>query len=196
MAGRAFRFRAHHSVLCPEGGENISFPSVPGLHAGEFAEHGAGTHHFLLHPPAKPLPQPHGKKNFRSFLRLLFFDKNETILTKSLSVGLGIFIGIAPIWGFQILAGLFLAFLFRLNRAIVLIACNISLPPFIPVIIYLSYQLGAVLMGENAVPLTFSTDINLNVIKESLGQYIIGALLLATTGGILSFIITMLTRGS
>ncbi|GIV32769.1 MAG: hypothetical protein KatS3mg031_0304 [Chitinophagales bacterium] len=105
-------------------------------------------------------------------------------------MGLGVFVGIAPIWGFQILTGLFLAFIFRLNRAIVLISCNISLPPFIPIIIYLSYVFGAVWMGDHALPVTFSFDISLETIKLSLKQYVVGALMLATVAGMASTLIS------
>ena len=40
--------------------------------------------------------------------------------------------GIVPIWGFQMLAALFLSYIFRLNKIIVLLFSNISIPPLIP----------------------------------------------------------------
>ena len=45
---------------------------------------------------------------------------------------LGIFMGIVPIWGYQMLATLFLAHVLKLNKVIAIVAANISIPPMIP----------------------------------------------------------------
>jgi uncharacterized protein (DUF2062 family) len=58
------------------------------------------------------------------------------------AVGLGLFCGIAPIWGYQMLAAVMLAHLLRLNKAIAVVASNVSIWPFTPFILYGALMLG------------------------------------------------------
>ncbi len=60
----------------------------------------------------------------------------------ALAIGLGLFCGIAPLWGFQMLAAVTLAHLCGLNKAIALLASNISIPPLAPFILYAGLALG------------------------------------------------------
>jgi uncharacterized protein (DUF2062 family) len=97
--------------------------------------------------------------------------------------------GIVPIWGYQMLAAVFLAHLLKLNKALVLIASNISIPPLMPIIIY-----GSLLMGKYFVstplPLTFNQHINLSMIKTGLFQYITGSICLAFIVGSFAILMT------
>lgn len=93
--------------------------------------------------------------------------------------------GIVPIWGFQLAAAIALSFLFRLNKGLVIIAANISIPPMIPLILFLSYQMGALWRGENAEQITFSAEITLETVKSNLLQYVLGAVSLAITAGVI-----------
>jgi len=117
-------------------------------------------------------------------------EPNETNARKAASVGFGVFMGIVPIWGFQLLVGIALAVLMRLNKVLFVIAANISIPPMIPLIIFLSYKAGAYWMGDKAVSLSFSDGINLQTIKLNLTQYIYGSITLAIVAGILFGVIT------
>jgi glycosyltransferase involved in cell wall biosynthesis len=107
------------------------------------------------------------------------YNPHHSIQLKSLSVSFGIFMGIVPIWGFQLAVAIFLAILFKLNKPLVIIAANISIPPMIPLIIYLSYKAGAFWMGANAMQIDFSNDITIQSIKKNLLQYIAGSVTLA-----------------
>ena len=98
--------------------------------------------------------------------------------------------GIVPIWGFQLVTAIFLAILFRLNKALVIIAANISLPPMIPVIIFASYKMGSFWMGQNALQMGFSKSISLDSIKQNLQQYIYGSITLAILAGIFFGVLT------
>jgi uncharacterized protein (DUF2062 family) len=89
------------------------------------------------------------------------------------------FMGIVPIWGFQLVIGIALAFLFRLNKALVIIAANISIPPMIPLIIFLSHITGGLWMGEKAQYILFDKSITLEMVKGNLLQYVLGAFTLA-----------------
>jgi uncharacterized protein (DUF2062 family) len=100
--------------------------------------------------------------------------------------------GIFPIWSMQLIVAIALSFYFRLNKALVIIAANISIPPMIPLILFLSHRIGAFWMGANAQPLLFSSDITLTMMKESLVQYVLGAITLAIAAGVIFGVITYL----
>lgn len=125
------------------------------------------------------------------------FNPHHSSELKSVSVAFGVFMGIIPIWGFQLLAAIFLAVLFKLNKPLVIVAANISIPPMIPFIIYGSYKMGAFWMGANAMQISFSRSITLESIKNNLVQYIYGSITLAIIAGIvfgmLTFIFLKLT---
>ncbi|MHA4847620.1 DUF2062 domain-containing protein [Flavitalea antarctica] len=129
------------------------------------------------------------KKKLMEVLRNQLFNTGQSDLRKACSVAFGVFMGIIPIWGFQLVTAIFLAMLFRLNKALVIIAANISIPPMIPLIIFLSYKMGAWWMGDRVMSLTFSRDINLETIKANLEQYIYGSITLAIVAAILSGLI-------
>ena len=110
----------------------------------------------------------------------------DSIWRISLSFGVGIFFGLAPIWGVQMLTALAAAYIFRLNKIIVLLASNVSLPPLIPLWIYLSLQTGALIMGDYHGLLSFDKSLSLESIKANMIQYIIGSVSIAVILGVLS----------
>ncbi len=123
------------------------------------------------------------KKKINQFLDGHFWHPHHSDTVKAASIALGIFMGIIPIWGFQMLVAVFLAILFRLNKALVLIASNISIPPMIPLIIFGSYKMGALWMGANTGRLEFSRNISLESVRNNLRQYILGSATLAILAG-------------
>ena len=133
----------------------------------------------------------------RDFLRTIFnrkkliqllddhlFNTHDSDVLKAVSIGFGMFMGIVPIWGFQLMAAIFLAILFRLNKPLVIIAANISIPPLLPFIIFASYKAGAFWMGKHATQLVFDRSISLDSIKKNLQQYIYGSITLAIVAGV------------
>jgi len=84
-----------------------------------------------------------------------------------------------PLWGFQLAIAIFLSILLKLNKGLVIIAANISIPPMIPLIVFLSYKMGGWWMGDHAMHLVFSKNISLQDIKANLQQYIFGSITLA-----------------
>ena len=124
---------------------------------------------------------------FRSFtfqkLKILL-GSGEPTTNLSLAVGFGVFMGIIPIWGYQMITAAFLAHFFKLNKALVLLASNITFGPMIPIAIY-----GSLVMGkwfvDRPVLLTFNQNIDLSTIKTALVQYLAGSLLLAVSAGII-----------
>ena len=120
------------------------------------------------------------------------YNPHHSPQLKAISVAFGIFMGIVPIWGFQLAAAIFLAILFKLNKPLVIVAANISIPPMIPVIIFLSYKVGALWMGNNAMQIDFSSNITLQSIKKNLQQYILGSITLAIIAALVSGLITFI----
>lgn len=93
--------------------------------------------------------------------------------------------GIVPVWGFQLAIAIALSFVLRLNKALVIVAANISIPPMIPVILFLSHRTGAYWMGEKAQPLSFSREITFELVQSNFVQYVLGAVSLAILAGVL-----------
>ncbi len=112
---------------------------------------------------------------------------NETNFTKAISVGFGLFMGIVPIWGFQLLIGIPLAIYFKMNKVLFLTATNISLPPVIPFIIYGSYKFGG-LFYQNTVQINAIHELTLDSIHLNFVQYFLGGTLLAVMAGVTAFI--------
>lgn len=92
--------------------------------------------------------------------------------------------GIVPIWGFQLIIAIAVAIYLKLNKGLVILAANISLPPLIPFILFLSHYVGGFWFGENAVTLSFEKELTLEFFSDSLLQYILGASTLAIVSGL------------
>ena len=137
------------------------------------------------------------KKNVRDFINKQILLTNDSNTNIAWAITLGIFMGIFPIWGFQFLTAIALAHLFRLNKFIVIVAANISIPPMIPVILYLSYLAGGIVLRSGA-NLRFSTDLTLKSFENNLLQYLVGsvvfALIMAFFSGMVAFIILSFLR--
>ncbi len=147
---------------------------------------------------------------FTKVVKEQLFLHNENAAKVSIAMGFGIFMGIAPIWGFQMIVAALLAHFFKLNKIIVLAFSNISLPPVIPFIVYFSYKLGGLVMDN---PMEFTSETlsylkhqimhggfynTLNEFGYSIFQYIIGSILLGLLLGLsttfISFIIIKATK--
>ena len=128
---------------------------------------------------------------FRSFkkkgLKQFFFEdilqSSDSTLKKSLSIALGVFIGLTPFWGFHGLLALFLATVFKLNKVIAFAFSNISIPPLIPFIIFGSLKIGQILMGSESI-LFHQIDMDFDI-KAHLLQYVVGSFFLAAIFGLL-----------
>jgi uncharacterized protein (DUF2062 family) len=128
-------------------------------------------------------------KDFWIKLKNDIIQPDETNLNKSLSISFGFFMGIFPIWGFQLLVGIPLAILFKLNKALFIAAANISIPPMIPLLIGISYYVGSFFF-ENATLLPDFSSLTLDSIKDDFVQYAVGAVIFASLAAIVSFVIS------
>ncbi len=136
------------------------------------------------------------RDNLRSFVKRHITESKESNSKIAKSVGLGLFFGISPLWGYQMITAVAAAHLLKLNKVIVLVSSNISIPPMIPFILYGSFVAGAFILGE---PLSFvPSSLTLSSISESLFQYLTGSVVFASvaglTGWLISYILLKLFR--
>lgn len=126
------------------------------------------------------------KKGLWKIIRDEAVKENESNLSKARSIGFGFFMGIVPIWGFQLLVGIPLSVYFKMNKVLFLTAANISIPPCIPFIIFASYKFGG-LFYQNGAQLTSVENLTLESIHVNFVQYFLGGTLLAVMVGALGF---------
>jgi glycosyltransferase involved in cell wall biosynthesis len=131
------------------------------------------------------------KQGFKEMIRKHLFSPEESNFKKSASIALGVFMGIAPVWGWQMAIALTLAIMLKLNKAITLVASNISIPPVIPFILFASYLTGG-LVFNNPNELNFDSGITFEFVKKNLLQYIVGALIFGAAMGLLAGSVTWL----
>jgi len=138
------------------------------------------------------------KKSIREIYQKYVINSGDSNLKLALSVALGLFIGVTPIWGWQIVTAFGLAHVFRLNKFVTVLTSNISIPPLLPLIIFLSYLLGGWAMGVNIANLTYTPGLGLQWIKDNILQYLIGSLvlggMLAAVFGPLAYLLLTLFR--
>jgi glycosyltransferase involved in cell wall biosynthesis len=145
----------------------------------------------LLYYLPKRLLTAINRKGLWKIIKEEAIKPDESNLSKAKSVGFGFFMGIVPIWGFQLLVGIPLSIYFKMNKVLFLTAANISIPPFIPFIIFGSYQFGG-LFYKSGVQITSLEGLTLESIHVNLVQYLLGGTLLAILAGTVGFVATYL----
>lgn len=123
------------------------------------------------------------KKGVKRFFVEDFLGSQDSPTKKALSIALGVFIGLSPFWGFHTVIVLFLALVLRLNKAIAFAFSNVSLPPFIPFVLYASSKMGQFILG---IDYNYTLDMFKNgfEITDHLKTYIIGSFSLAIVGAL------------
>ena len=129
-------------------------------------------------------------------IHTLLYDKNESNFIKASSIAFGIFMGIIPIWGFQLIVAIILTVPLKLNKFLVILFANISIPPMLPFIIFGSMFCGKFWTGNPLIPNVFA--LNFETIKPYILQYILGSITLAVIAaliaGIISYTVLKLIR--
>lgn len=101
------------------------------------------------HPAPLPWPTRRGAERmfaFRHRLRRAFYDlrlEGEGIGREAAALGLGVFIGCTPFYGFHLLLCWIAGWLLGLNRLKLYIASNISIPLVSPFLLFAELQTGA-----------------------------------------------------
>lgn len=137
------------------------------------------------------------RKGIKRFFKENILYNSDSPTKKALSIALGVFIGIAPFWGFQTIIVLALATLLKLNKLISFTFSNISIPPMIPFIIYGSLKIGSWILNKKEGVTYENVSFDFNFLL-SLEEYIIGSFVLAFFSsiifGVTGFIIFKLMR--
>jgi glycosyltransferase involved in cell wall biosynthesis len=124
------------------------------------------------------------RKNIRKFIKEDILESTDPPIKKSGAIALGVFVGISPFWGFQTALVIFLAVILRLNKVLAFAFSNISIPPMIPVIIFLSLKIGGLFI-PGTISLQAIKESPIEAIEASLFQYVLGSFILATATAIL-----------
>lgn len=111
----------------------------------------------------------------------------ESTIRKASSIGFGVFMGIIPIWGFQLAVGIPLALALRLNKALFIIAANVSIFPITPVIWALSLIAGKWIMGYDDWAYDWKSMLTLDQFKEAGIAFFLGGMVLAIVASALAF---------
>ncbi|PUZ30366.1 Glycosyltransferase involved in cell wall bisynthesis [Chitinophaga costaii] len=131
------------------------------------------------------------KDNWKKIWQDEMLRPNESNMRKALSAGVGVCIGILPIWGLQMLTAILVSTLFKLNKGITFLCCHISFPPMIPFVIFGSFLMGRIWV-KGGTDLLFSKGLTLQTVRENLLQYITGSITLALLAGTLTTLIIYL----
>jgi uncharacterized protein (DUF2062 family) len=120
------------------------------------------------------------KKGIKKFFIENVVKSSDSSAKKAKSIALGVFIGIAPLWGLQTIIVLALAVLLKLNKLIAFGFSNISIPPMIPLIVFGSLKMGHWILGgdQESIPVE-SMEVDFELLT-SLKEYIVGSLVLAS----------------
>lgn len=143
---------------------------------------------LLLYYPWKFL-QALTYSNIKNFIETQIIHSKDSNLRMAAAMGWGVFCGIIPLWGYQmVFAGLSAHFM-RLNKIVAIVFSNVSIPPMIPFILYGSMVAGAWMLNIDNI---FSIDnVSLQSVGQSLCQYLIGSVALATISGMAVFAIAL-----
>ena len=130
------------------------------------------------------------KENWKKIWKEEVLKADESNARKAAAIGFGVFMGIIPIWGFQLLAAILLSIKFKLNKALVLLSAHISTPPLTPFILFASFLTGRIWMGQTSRDLIFSNGITFETVKDNMLQYVYGSITLAILGGLLVWMVS------
>lgn len=131
------------------------------------------------------------KKGRKDFYDQMFKDPKESKDTKAMSIAFGIFMGIFPVWGFQLAIGIPMAIYFKLNKALFLISANISIFPFTPIIWALSLITGKIILGYDDWSFKFK-EMSLEQFKEAGFSFFLGGAVLAIVCAVIAYLLSML----
>ncbi|HYQ48295.1 MAG TPA: DUF2062 domain-containing protein [Thermodesulfovibrionales bacterium] len=105
------------------------------------------------------------------------------------AVALGNFVGILPFLGLHTVIAIGLAYLLRLNIVVVFLGTQISNPFSFPFILFISAQIGNLVLKGRLLDLAFTTD--LAVLKTYIMPTMIGSIVFGLAVGSLSYVLTL-----
>ena len=134
---------------------------------------------------------------FRRFLSTLMMESLDPIRA-SLAVGLGVLLGIIPIYGFQSIAAITLSSLLGLNKPLTFGATFINNPVFQPFLILFSLEMGHLLLYGRFHPLSLRGFSDFDPWKEVstwlVGSFVLGIILSVVTAILTYSILNLVKR--
>jgi uncharacterized protein (DUF2062 family) len=133
------------------------------------------------------------KDKFRHILHEFFTDNAHEPGRMAGSVGVGLFFGIAPIWGLQLVASLWVAHRLRLNKAVAAVASNISIPPVAPLIFCGALTLGSWLLTGKWFEFSLKSMTQAEwwaAAKAHAWEWVVGSLVLALAVSVVGMVLT------
>lgn len=124
------------------------------------------------------------RERWLRFARAIVLQESVTPPSFAACIGIGIFCGIFPVWGFQTALALVVAQRLSLSRTLTVLASNVSIPIFMPFILYFS-----ILTGHFIFTSELDFDLALNDIPTSwastfLIEYLVGSTVFALSAGL------------
>lgn len=132
------------------------------------------------------------KEGWRTIWKSIFVHPEETNHTKAASVAFGVFMGIVPVWGFQLAIGIPAAILMRLNKALFIVAANISIFPFTPFIWMASLITGKWILGNREWIVAWK-DLTLQRFIQEGFAFFLGGTVLSIASGVAAYVLTYLS---
>jgi uncharacterized protein (DUF2062 family) len=117
---------------------------------------------------------------------------NNTPHEIALGVGIGAFIAIMPLYGLHtVMVILFALIIPRVNKIAILIGTNVSLPPTVPFITWIGYNIGRFILGDN-YPILKEIDFRNFNIRHFMNLYyplLIGSIIEGITCAIILYLV-------
>ncbi len=137
--------------------------------------------------PRDLILRPLKEKGFKRGLKELLFDPHETIFTRAASIGFGVFMGIVPIWGFQLLVGIPAAIAMKMNKTLFIVAANISIFP--PIIWAASLATGKLIFRNPNWKIDFR-NLQWEEVAQTGKEFFVGGTVLSILAGLVFFGVT------
>jgi uncharacterized protein (DUF2062 family) len=96
-----------------------------------------------------------GLRRFSGKVWGLMLSEHSTPGRLAAAVFIGILIGVSPFYGFHVVAALGVAWALKLNKLVVWLGTNISIPPISAIFAFTSAQVGSVLLTGDTTPLSW-----------------------------------------
>ena len=104
------------------------------------------------------------------------------------SVSVGVFIGIFPIHGLQVITLLGLTFLFRLNRPLAFLGVCVSSLPFLPLLIVIAVAVGRLVLPPDII--TIHGQKTAEMVAHGAIEFVVGSIILSIVVSLATFFIT------
>lgn len=128
--------------------------------------------------------------------RLLdLWNSNSSPHEIALGIAIGVFIGIAPFYGFHIIMACIVAFTMkRINKVAIFLGMNISLPPTIPFITWSGYIIGRKILGNISPSLGWEEfrHLSFDVFIHFFYELLIGSFVMGTALSVLFYLLILM----